>query len=192
MSEITVYENQINPITQKATELEIVNPAQMAEGVELLSHLNRSLDKITTEKERVTKPLNEALKAERSRWKPLETVLEGAIAAVRTKMTAYQTHAALEAEKEAKRIADRVARGTMKVETGLAKLDALERADDVINTGVGTVKFRTSKILKILDESLIPDEYWLMNYNKLLTDLKAGKVIPGATTEEIQTPVNYR
>lgn len=190
--ELTTYKKPTSELVERARSLEITSPEAMREGTELLSTFNKYLDSVIAYKEKKTKPLNEALKVIRAETKPIEAELETLIASLRSSMGTYQTEQRRLEALEASRIADRVSRGTLRVETGIAKLEAIDKAEDAINTGVGTVKFRTSKILKILDESLIPDAYWVMNDNKLLTDLKAGKVIPGATTEEIQTPVNYR
>lgn len=190
--EITTYQKPTSELVERARALTIDSPAAMTEATTLLSTFNKYLDSVVKYKEKKTRPLNEALKVIRAETKPIETELESLIASLRDGMGAYQTEQKrLEAEASAK-IADRVSRGTLKVETGIAKLEALDRPEEAINTEVGTVKFRTSRILKIVDKALIPIEYYELDEARLLSDLKAGKVVPGATTEEIQTAVNYR
>lgn len=190
--EITTYQKPTAEIVERARSLEIKGPEEMREATELLSTFNKYLDSVIAYKEKKTKPLNEALKVIRAETKPIESELESLIATIRGNMGAYQTEQKrLEAE-TASKIADRVSRGTLRVETGIKKLEGLEKAEDAINTEVGTVKFRTDRVLVILDAALIPMEYYDLNEAKLLKDLKAGKAVPGATTEERQTPVNYR
>lgn len=176
------------------TKIEIVDAVSMKNATETLSLLNQRLDSITEEKEKVTKPLNEALKAERARWKPYETQLEDAISMIRTGMSKYQTAEAKRIKDEADAIASRVkeGKGNLTLETASKKIAAIEKPADVVNTDVGQVKFRTDKKLKITDENKIPREYLVVDEKKLLDALKNGIVVSGAEIEEIQTPINFR
>jgi len=166
----------------------------MKEAVELLSRLNQFNDKIVAEKEKVTKPLNEALKAERARWKPVETVNEEAIEIVRGKMSAFQTAETKRQREEEARIAARVGegKGKLKFETAIKKIDEVEKPDVQVNTESGMVKFREDKVLKIMDETFIPDEYWVLDEKKILSALKGGVNVPGAVLEIKMVPLNYR
>lgn len=192
--DITVFEKEIDPIASEAEVLTIVTQEDMAGAVTLLSNLNRSLDKITEEKEKVTKPLNEALKAERGRWKPFETKLESAISTIRSKMSVYQTESARLAKIEEEKIAARIApgKGNLSMETATKKIDEIERADKSVATDAGLVKFRTDKKLKITDALAIPREYLVVDEKAVFEALRKGATIPGAEIEEVQTPVNYR
>lgn len=191
---IKVIEKQIHPLVKTAEKLEIVDARGMEEATEQLSKLNKIGDKITEEKERVTKPLNEALKAERARWKPIETVYEQAISIIRGKMSAYQTAEIKRQREEEARIAARVGegKGKLKVETAVRKLEEVEKPVEQVNAASGMVKFREDKVLKITDEKKIPREYLVVDERKLLADLKAGKVVPGAEVEIKMVPLNFR
>lgn len=194
MTDLTIYEKQINPITKKAEELSVSDSNTMKEAVELLSTLNKKSDEITTEKERITKPLNEALKAERGRWKPFETILDSAISTLRSKISAYQTEQARIASEATDKIVSRVApgKGNLSAETAIKKLQEIDHPEEAVSTDAGTVKFRTSKVLKITDETKIPRHYLIVNEKLLLEDLKKGVAVFGAKLEEVQTVVNYR
>jgi hypothetical protein len=194
MTDLTIYEKQINPITKKAEAIIIDDSRSMKDAVELLSTLNKKNDEITEEKEKVTKPLNEALKAERGRWKPFETILDGAIATLRSKISTYQTEQSRIAEAEAEKIAARTkeGKGNFSTETAIKKLQEIEKPEEAVSTDAGTVKFRTRPKLVIDDESLIPREYMIVVENMVIAALKAGTQVPGAHLEEVQTVVNYR
>lgn len=191
--EITI-KKEISPIAEKAQSLVIDSEKGMKEATEMLSVLNKFNDKITEEKEKITKPLNEALKAERARWKPIELIYDAAIGLIRQKMSSYQTQKIKEAREEEQRIASRVkeGKGNLKAETAIKKIDEIERPEDRVTTDAGMVKFRTDKKLKVLDESKIPKKYFELNEKMLLEDLKAGKIVSGAEIEEIQVPINFR
>lgn len=191
--EIAIKE-ETSPLYKLAMNLPITNTGELTKSTELLSQLNRKLDAVTEEKEKITKPLNEALKAERGRWKPIETMLEEAILSIRKKQSAYQTEQVRIQREDQQKIADRVGegKGKLKVETAIRKIDELDQPEKYIATESGSLKFRTDKILKITNVDKIPKQFWLVNETAVLKALKLGEVVPGAELEEIQTPINSR
>ena len=184
---------KINPVIEEVNSIEITSET-MPKAVELLSQLNKFLDKLTEEKEKITKPMNEALKEVRSRYKPTELLLEGAISHLRSDMSQYQTEQLRIKKEEEEKIAARIGdgKGKLKIETAVDKINNLNTPASKVSTDAGEVKFRTDKKLKITDENLIPREYLEINESKLLSALKLGNIIPGAEIELIQTPINSR
>jgi hypothetical protein len=192
--EVTTLTRQISPVVVEARELVVADSEGMRRATELLSRLNKFNDSVTEEKEKVTKPLNEALKAERGRWKPVEDVCAEAVSIVRGKMSEYQTAEVKRAREEEAAIAARVGegKGKLKVETAIRKMDAVEKAEDKVNTESGMVKFREDKVLLVTDMSIVPFEYFVLDERKLLADLKAGVKVAGAELEIKMVPINFR
>jgi len=166
----------------------------MLKATETLSKLNVLMDRLVEEKEKITKPLNEALKEVRNKYKPVETVLESEIARIRSVMSVYQTEQVRIQKEEEAKIASRIGegKGKIKFETATKKMSEIERVDNIVSSDVGTVKFRTDKVLKVVDMNLIPDEYFDLNESKLLKVLKAGVVVAGAVLEDKLIAVNKR
>lgn len=179
-------------ITATVPVLEIRDSRSLALATSTLSIINGHLDKVTAEKERVTKPLNEALKAERSRWRPIEDQLNNAIADIRLKMSDYQTNLINAQKAEQDRLAELVASGALSLKTGLKRIEALDTPEDKILTGEGSLSFRPIKTLEIFAPDLVPDSYWTIDEALLLEDLKSGKEIAGAKIKIIQSPINRR
>lgn len=192
--EVTTLTRQISPVVVEARELVVADSEGMRRATELLSRLNKFNDSVVEEKEKVTKPLNEALKAERGRWKPVEDVCAEAVSIVRGKMSEYQTAEVKRAREEEAAIAARVGegKGKLKVETAIRKMDAVEKAEDKVNTESGMVKFREDKVLLVTDVSIVPFEYFVLDERKLLADLKAGVKVAGAELEIKMVPINFR
>jgi len=192
-TELTI-EKEIKPLVAKAKSISITTKEDMPPAVEMLSNLNKTLDRITEEKEKVTKPLNEALKAERGRWKPFELELEESISYLRKAMSEYQTEATRIAKEEEDKIASRIGagKGKLTMETASKKFDAIERADELVSTEAGAVKFRKVKKLLITDETKIPRHYLVVNEALLFEDLKKGVAVFGAEIQEVQEVVNSR
>jgi phage terminase small subunit len=191
--DITI-KKEISPLVTKAQDLIINDQDHMLIATDLLSKLNQFNDRITEEKEKVTKPANEILKAERARWKPLETMYETAISKLRSAMSSYQTEQIKREKQEAEKIASRVGegKGKLKIETAVKQIDAIEKVDAKVVGDAGMVKFRTVPKLKIIDISKIPHAYFDLNESRLLADLKKGIKVIGAEIEEIQQPINFR
>lgn len=192
--EIAVIEKEVSPIISRAEELKVKDQKSMESATKMLSELNKQKDRITAEKEKVTKPLNEALRAERNRWKPIETTLETAIGFLRDSISEWQTAETKRAREEEAKIAARTGegKGKIKVETAVAKINEIERPNEKVVSDSGMVKFREDKVLKIWDETMIPREYLIVNEAKILADLKAGKKVQGCELDIKLTPINYR
>ena len=82
---------KIEPLAARAIDCDITDAITMTDAAQFLSELNQQNDRIKAEKAKVVNPLNEALKEERARWKPAETILSGAISTIRSKIGIYQT-----------------------------------------------------------------------------------------------------
>lgn len=189
---LEIIKKEINPIIEQAEAIQIVNDSRLAQASEALSKLNVIGDKITAEKEKLTVPLNQALKEIRGRYKPVENIYETAITILRQKISAYQTEKIRKQREEEAKIAARLEKGTLKLETALNKLDELPVVQDKIATDTGIVKFREDKTLKIVDRGLIPNEYWVIDEKAVLNALKSNLEVPGASLETTMVPLNYR
>lgn len=180
----------VSPVVKEAQILFIKSPVTLQLAVDILSKLNRLNDSIIEDREKITKPLNQALKEIRSKYKPLEDSLSEAVSLIREKMSAYQTRVTQEAKKKEIQLAERLSKGDISLDQAMEALPQSPSA--LVVAGAGKVKFKTSYRLKLTDPELLPDAYFSINETLILFDLKAGKAVPGAQLEEIQTPINYR
>lgn len=197
---LAVIEKEVSPIVSEAQALTISNDKSMTNGAELLSRLNLRLDKIIAEKEKVTKPLDEALKAERSRWKPFETQLDEAIALIRRKMSVYQTEQKRAADEEEARIAARVGegKGHLKPETAIKQMEEVERPTSAVTAASGMVKFKTVQDCEVQDFIALIQATGLeyvdvsMKKLKILAAKKEGIELSGVRYWTEERPDNYR
>lgn len=192
--EVAVIYEAIHPIVARSQSLTIDSPQSLTDATMLLSELNTYNDRLIEEREKVTVPLNEALKAERARWKPIETPILAAIDAIRSKMGDYKTITDKEAAAKAASITARVApgKGNLSAQSAIKKLEEIEKAPDEITTDAGSVKFRKVPIVKVVKFDLIPLAYFDLNETRLLAALKLGHTVPGALLDEKQIPLNSR
>lgn len=191
-TELEVIKQVVSPIVATAQALVIKDAQGMNNAVELLSQVNKNLDRVTAEEDKVVKPLKEALKAEQSRWKPIKTTLEAARDAIRSTMSKWQTTETKRKADEEAKLAARVEKGTMKLETAARKASEIDTPAQSVATDAGMVKFRTVQRLQIDAIDLIPREYLQVDEAAVKAALKAGVKITGAQLVDEQVPVNYR
>lgn len=173
------------PIIQTNTGIvipftKIISKEDLEQASALRSKLKSELTKITTEKDKVARPLLDAIAAERARFAPFIKKYEGAIDTISKMMTVYQT----EQMKLQEKVTAKVESGYIKPETAIKKL-----ADIEVGERVGYTTFRKNRVLKIVDEKLIPRGYLVINEKKLLEDLKQGIEVPGAVIDIELIPV---
>lgn len=185
---------ELLPIVKPFEKKAITNQSELQGAVAALSHLNKILDRLIADKEKITKPLNVTLKEVRGRYKPAEEELENHIGSLRDKITAYQTEQVRLQRIEEAKIEARVGegKGKLKVETAVRKMDELEKPDEEIITSAGLVKFKEVKKFRIVDFAMLPTNYLLANEVEIRKSMLAGEEVPGVEYYTEQIPLNYR
>lgn len=149
---VAVVEKRLTKAESYATDLVIKSDEDERKATIALSELNKLGDEITGQKEELTKPLNKVLAAIRARYKPLEEAHKSAISIIKSKLIRYHDDKKAKADKEAAAIAARVAKGTLKPETAVAKMDAIAPVEKNIKTDVGALQYKKVPVAKIIKE----------------------------------------
>jgi hypothetical protein len=188
-----VIKKEISTITEKVQAIGIASKEDMSSATELLSKVNVFLDGMTEEKERLTKPLNEALREIRSRYKPTELVMEQAIADLKKKMGAYQMEQLAIQKKEQDKIAQQLADGKIKkISTAINKIANVDAPDAKVLTDDGSASFRPVKKFEVVDITILPIEYHLADESKIRKAMQAGVELAGVRYYEELSVVNRR
>ncbi len=192
--QVVEFEKVSTPILDRAAAIEIKTEEDVAEATELLSQMNKTVDKVKAEKDLILGPLKEAAKVEKARWEPLESLFKPQILAIRAKLSDYMTKKRqAEAAEEAKIAARaKAGKGNLKPETAIRKMGEIEKAPEKVQAESGGLSFRDKKVLKITDESKIPKMYWIVDETAVFEALKEGTKVTGAEIEIVQTVVNKR
>lgn len=190
--EIQVLEKEIDPIVGKAGKIVIKTADDMPRAVEMLSLINQYSDTVQEKKETITKPLNLTIKNVRAMFKPLEDKLETAIGGIRQAMTKYQTEEVAKQRVEEAKIAARLQKGNIKLETAVKKMDEVEKAPSSVETDSGVVKFKTIKKFRVVDKTIVPMEYLVVDEVAVRKAMLAGIEVKGVQYHEEQVPMNFR
>ena len=169
-------DKEITIIQAEAKNIIITNQEQLTFASSKREEAKKKLKQITEEKDKVLKPLKEAVKAENARWSPMETILEDAIEILNKGMIKYMTDKRnQELEEEKKIMADR----RTKVETKIDKLAEVEKVENKVSTDVGSTSFVEVKCFEVEDITKVPKEYLLIDEVKVRASMKAGVEITG-------------
>ncbi len=156
----------------------IVDQATYEQATAFGKEVSKMEKYIKAEKEKVTKPMNEALKAARAIFKPFEEKCANVKADVKSKMSAYLAAEEKKRKEQEARDLARLERGTMKEETVTKKMVEREEGAPVV-TGT-TFKHL---VIKSVDLSKVPVEYLMLNESLAKADYKEGKTIEGVEFE---------
>ena len=106
---------------------------------------------LTQEKEKITKPMNEALKNARAIFKPMEEQIENAENQVSRAMATYADKVEQERKKKEESIAARAEKGQLKEETAVRKMEELGDEKKTIHNEGGSVTFTKIKKVRFAD-----------------------------------------
>jgi hypothetical protein len=192
--QLVPFQKKVSALASQVESLEIVDATSMQSGVVILSNMNKYMDSVKEQKEKLTKPINESLKNIRAMFKPLETTYETAIEALRGKMTKFQTESVAKARIEEQKIADRVGSGTghLKIETAIKQIEKVETPEKEISTTSGLVQFVETKKFEVTNLAAVPVDYILPNEVAIRNAMKLGKEIPGVRYYTEMVPRNFR
>lgn len=176
---LTEFRSEVSAVERKADAIEITKSEEYANAVDIVAKLKEIGSKIKEKKESLTKPLNEALRNARELFAPLEMQFSNAEGIIKGKLLDYKRKKDEEARIEEARIAARVEKGTLKIETAERKMEAVERIDTTTRGDVGEISIRKIKKVRIVNESLIPREYLQPDMVAIRRDALGGKAIAG-------------
>lgn len=178
--EVEVYRSQLSDLEIKANELSIASPEENAIALEFKAKIDKTGKEIKARKEAITKPINASLRMIRELFAPLEDMFNNADTIVGGKLLAYKRKVEEEVRRKEEQLAARAEKGTMKIETVEKKIAELPKIQKTTHTSSGQVQFRKVPMMRITDEKLIPDKYWVIDMVALRKDVIGGETVPGA------------
>lgn len=153
---------------ERLQALAVSTREQYAFAAEVVRDVATTLAEIEAERTKITKPQYDAWRATNDLFARVRKRYEEADGILRTKMEAFLS---AENARENAVLAE-VAAGNV---TALA---ALGEAAPVVD-GIST---RSRTTYEVVDEAIIPDEYWVLDTKAIGAAVKAGKKIPGVKT----------
>jgi len=156
---LTPIKRQVTTAVNRANDITIDSQESLASAADILKAVKDAGKVVKAEKEKITKPLNDALKNARDLFRPIEDDLKTGERIIKDKMVDYEAEIEAKRAEEAARLERRVEKGTMRVDTAMRKMDDLETVDQTVKGVKGSVTYREVRKVKVVDPTKIPLKY---------------------------------
>ena len=171
--DLAEYRGQVTAVQRIANDFVVDGKASVELGEQVLRNIKGVEESIVERRTEITRPLMGSLASVRELFKPFEAALADAKKTVKGKLLDYTL-----AQEEIQRLAQekieaRLAKGAIRADTAVAKLESLNDSKVKTNT-------RTVRKLSITDESMLPREFLVPNREAITKALFEGLSVPGA------------
>ena len=175
--EIRQEEEKSLALNDSALSIKITSRPTLELAKQSLANVKGYIKLVKEKREKLTKPMNDALREARDLYRPVENRLAFTKKLIDQKILDYL--AVLEKQEEEKKIEieQKVESGEMKVETAGNKLEKIAEKK-------GAIRKRVNRDIEIVDKTKIPLDYLEPNMVAIRKDALAGKVIPGVKVIE--------
>jgi len=174
-------------ISTKVAKLKIVNDKGVMQATEVLTKIKERANRIEEIRLSYTKPLNDSLKAINADFKGALKPLAEMERSVKNAIVDYRAEIERKRRAEEMKLQEAARKKALKEaeKTGLSKKKALdnmvvptvERQESTIQSKSGMVKTRMVTKFKIIDESKVPKEYWVIDERKIREAVRGGQMI---------------
>jgi len=169
-------ERDAKPLKRKISDLEVTDKVSFDVAAQLLKQLKSLNKQAKAEEAKITDPLKQALSAAKNHFKPFYEEIAAIDTDTKLKMSVFLK----KQEREVKKLEAKLESGEIKkVSTYLDK-----KEDLAVHSSAA--KIRTLKRLNIYNWTKIPDEYWMIDNDKVEAALKEGKEVPGAELIDVK------
>jgi len=182
--DVSTIEQKAKAMTERVSNTVVENDEQLntaAETIKLVKDLGKA---VKQQKELFTKPANDIISQARKTYLPFEKACDEAEIILKRKCSVYMDKVEAERLRKQNSIADRVESGRLKEETGLRKMEDIGETIKTVSTPGATLTQKKVKVAYIIDQNLIPDEYWVVDESRVKRAAVAGAVIPGVEVRE--------
>ena len=185
--EVQIVQGKVDGLKTMVEETKVENHDQLKEVSDKIKEVKEVSKLIKEEMAKTVDPAKEIIKATKDRFQPfLENCLE-AEAGLKKKAEVFMLAEKKKEDEEKKKLADKVDSGYMKPETAIDKIEEVHEAKKTAKTGKSTLSMKMIKSAGAIDESKVPEEYWIprqLDMVKINKAVKAGIEIAGVEVKE--------
>ena len=186
-----VKEKADNAIAQVA-EIVVKSDDDLNRAAIAMTNVKKVQKFITEAKENMIKPWREKTAAARALFAPMEEKIEIAIKKLNGNMSDYKDKKDKELARKEASIAKRAEAGQLLPETAVRKMEELPQVKSNVKVETGSVVFTKTKKVRIIDETKVPDRFWVIDMVVLRSEAlaisrstgKLGEVVPGTEVYE--------
>ncbi len=184
---ITLVQKEITDVSKQQIT-KVKNEDDLVIAKQLLSNIKTAREGYKTRiEDEIIKPIKKSLRSLQDFWKPFTTSLDDLEKEQKGSIGVYvDDQEEKRIEKERKQ-ADKIQK---KIEEGGDAEKEIEKLQDIRET-IPDVQRRVNRVVKVVDEKLIPKKYWIIDMVALRRDaVTNGLEVPGAVVEDETIIVN--
>lgn len=189
--ELSVIKQQVSKAVNAAQSFTVTSQEELTKGVDLLSRIKQVGKMI---KERMEAPIKVAyaaykkVKEEQERtFGEMLTSYEEAEKIVKGKMLIYQQEEDRKQKEAEAKIAARVEKGTLTLETAAKKLEAIPEVQTKVEGKKGEIQVKKIKKFEVMDKTKLPFEYLLPDEVAIRKAMFEGTELAGVRYWEEET-----
>lgn len=185
---LTIIEQKASTMMEKIKVLAITTAEEFAAASDMTKSIKQLAAYIKTEKEKFTAPAKQIIATAKEKYDPYLAQCEEAEALLKGKSRDYLIAEEKKAEAARAKIVKKVETGRMKPETAIDRLNDVQEAPKKTVTAASSLTLTKRKDVRIVDQRLIPDEYYKpreLDMMKLRHAVTSGVAVPGAELTEI-------
>ena len=185
--EIQVVQKQVDGLQTMVEETVVENNDQLNSVSDKIKEVKKVIKVIKFEMAKTIDPAKEIITATKERFNPFLEDCKSAEAGLKKKAEVFMLAEKKKEDEEKEKLANKVESGYMKHETAIDKMEEVPEAKKTAKTGKSTLSMRMIKSAGAIDESKVPDEYFIprqIDMVKINKAVKAGVVIPGVEVIE--------
>lgn len=185
--ELSIVESKIDAMKQAVGSIEIKSKDDLSLVATNISNVKKMRKFVEQERDKYIKPAKDIIENAKTAFGPYLEVCDDVEKILKDKAQVFMIEdKKREDEAKAKEVA-KVESGYQKPETAVKKIEQIEKADTKVKTDAGTLSMKMVKEVVIVDQSLIPEEYYKpreLDMVKIKKVATAGIAIPGVKVEE--------
>lgn len=185
--EIAVVEKKVSTMMSQVSDIVINSEEDLGKVSDLIQGVKKFKKLIEQEVDKIVKPLKEIIETRKAEYKPFLERTEEAERILKGKAQVFLDEQEKIKKEKLDKIANRVEKGTLKQETALKKMDDIGEIKSSVKTESSKLITSITYEPLIVDETKIPDEYWIprqLDMVKIGKVIRAGGIIAGVDRTE--------
>jgi len=185
--ELQIIETKVGGMNRMVEETKVEDKDQLASVSDKIKDIKKLQKFIKSEMDKTIKPAKEIIDATKDRFNPFLNACIDAEKGLKEKAQVFMVDEQKKENEEREKIAKKVETGYIKPETAVNKMEEVKEAEKTSRTATSTLSMKMLKVPGKIDESKVPEEYWIpkqLDMMKISKVIRAGVEIPGVEIVE--------
>lgn len=176
-------DTKLSGMMKMVEDTKVNNEQELGEVSDKIKNIKTFGKYVEQQKDKLVAPAKAIIAEAKAKYDPYINKCEEAEDHLKHKAKVYMLKIQQEKEKKEAEIAKKVEEGKISEVKAVEKLEKLDEKKSSAKTDSSSLGLKKAGVCKIVDESKIPDEYWVIDMVKLSKVVKAGVEVPGTKLE---------